>query len=80
MNYASSIAGRAILSVDHFINQAMTYAWTSTLQRRCPGQELRGSLRGSPMRLQPADEDDYGGGDFCSLEAAPPTDDDQPLE
>jgi hypothetical protein len=76
MNYASSIAERAIVSVDHFLNQAMTYAWTSTLQRRCPGKELTPS----PVRLQPADEDDYGGGDFCSLEAETPTEDDQPLE
>lgn len=64
MNYASSIAERAILSVDRFLNQAMTYAWTSTLERRLPGKE------------QPAAEDDYGGGDICSLEAAAPSDDD----
>ena len=76
MNYASSIAERAILSVDHFVNQAMTYAWTSTLQRRCPSQELKGSL----MRLRPAGEDDDDRGDSCSLEAAAPTDGDQPLE
>ena len=76
MNYASSIAERAILSVDHFLNQAMTYAWTSTLQHRCPSQELMGSL----MRRQPAGEHDDGGGDLCSLEAGAPTDGDQPLE
>src|ERR1700753_2805745 len=40
MNYAVSVAERAILSVDHFLNRAMTYAWTSTLQNRYPGKEL----------------------------------------
>jgi hypothetical protein len=37
MNFATSVAERAMLSVDRFFNQAMTYAWTSTLERRCPG-------------------------------------------
>jgi hypothetical protein len=40
MNYASSIAERAILSVDRFIDHAMTYAWTSTLEHRCPGRQF----------------------------------------
>jgi hypothetical protein len=31
-------------------------------------------------RLQPLSEDDYGGGDICSLEATPSMQDDQPLE
>ena len=34
MIFASSVAERAILSVDHFFNQAMTYAWMSTLEKR----------------------------------------------
>jgi hypothetical protein len=62
MNYASSVVERAILSVDRFINQAMTYAWTSTLERRCLGKELIPPL----WRLRPAPEEEYGGGDLCS--------------
>ena len=27
----------------------------------------------------PAPEDEFGGGDICSIEEAPPTDDDRPL-
>ena len=76
MNYASSVAERAMLSVDRFINQAMTYAWTSTLEHRCPGKKLTPPL----WRLQPEDEENYGGGDFCAPEAEASTDDDQPLE
>ena len=53
MNYVSSVAERAILSVDRFINQAMTYAWTSTLEHRCPGREFKPPLRVQPAR-QPA--------------------------
>jgi hypothetical protein len=59
-----------------FINQAMTYAWTSTLERRCSGKELMPPL----WRRQPEGEEDYGGGDLCSPEAEASTDDDQPLE
>jgi hypothetical protein len=76
MNYASSVAERAILSVDRLINQAMTYAWTSILEHRCPGKELAPPL----WRAQPAGEENYGGGDFCSPEVEASTDDDQPLE
>ncbi len=76
MNYASSFAERAILSVDRFINQAMTYAWTSTLERRCSSKELMPP----PWRLQPEGEENYGGGDLCSPEAEASSDDDQPLE
>ena len=75
MNYAVSAAERAIVSVDHFLNRAMTYAWTSTLQSRCPGKELPPSLRSS----QPPSEEDYGGGDLCSPERAAHANDDQPL-
>jgi hypothetical protein len=70
MYYASSIAERAILSVDRFINQAMTYAWTSTLERRCVGKELMPPL----WRLQRTPEEEYGGGDLCSpRRKLPPT-------
>jgi hypothetical protein len=31
-------------------------------------------------RQQPPREEDYGGGDICSLEETPSTEDDQPLE
>ena len=73
MTYASSVAERAIHSVDRFLNQAMTYAWTSALQRRFPDEEKL-------QRPQPAAEEAYGGGDICSLESEASTDDDQPLE
>jgi hypothetical protein len=45
MNYVSSVAERAMVSVDYLLDRAMTYAWTSTLQRRCPGRELPSGLR-----------------------------------
>jgi hypothetical protein len=76
MNYTSSIAERAILSIDRFIDQAMTYAWTSTLERRCSGKELMTPL----WRLQRAPEQEYGGGDLCSPRRKPSGDDHQPLE
>jgi hypothetical protein len=31
-------------------------------------------------RTQPQPEEDFGGGDFCSLQEQPSTDDDQPLD
>ena len=71
MNYVSSVAGRAIHSVDHFFNQAMTFAWTSTLLRRCP--ELPSS-----SWLQPVAKEDFGG-DFFSPEAEALTEDDRPF-
>jgi len=76
MYYVSSIAERAILSVDRFINQAMTYAWTSSLEHRCRGREFTLPL----WRVQPKGEENYGGRDFCSPEVEVSTDDDQPLE
>ena len=76
MYYVSSVAERAILSVDRFINKAMTYAWTSTLEHRCPGSKFTLPL----WRVQPKGEENYGGGDFCSPEVEVSTDDDQPLE
>jgi hypothetical protein len=68
MNYASSVTERTISVVDIILSRAMAYAWTST-------------CRDALDRLQhPAAEEDYGGGDFCSLEASPSTEDDQPLD
>lgn len=64
MNYVSSVAERAIVSVDYLLNQAMTYAWTLTLQRRCAGGELP-----SGFRLQRVAQEDYGCGNLCSSEA-----------
>ena len=74
MNYVSSVAGRAIHTVDHLFNQAMTFAWTSTLQRRCPGRDLP-----SGFRLQPAAKKDFGGRDFFLPEAEALTEDDRPF-
>jgi hypothetical protein len=76
MIFASSVAERAILSVDHFFNQAMTYAWMSTLEKR--GGYERPLLAG--WRQQPLTEDDYGGGDICAPGLEASTDDDQPLD
>jgi hypothetical protein len=45
MSYFSSVAKRAIVSIDYLLNQALTYAWTSTLQRRCSGRELPSGFR-----------------------------------
>ncbi|NVN86215.1 MAG: hypothetical protein HXX15_09020 [Rhodopseudomonas sp.] len=33
-----------------------------------------------PKRSEPPPEEDLGGGDICSLEAEPSTDDDKPLD
>jgi hypothetical protein len=77
MIFASTVAERAILSVDHFLNQAMTYAWMSTLEKR-GGYERPSLLSG--WRQQPLAEDDYGGGDICTPELEDSTDDDQPLD
>jgi hypothetical protein len=76
MILASSVAERAILSVDHFLNQAMTYAWMSTLEKR-GGYQLP-LLSG--WRQQPLVEDDYSAGDICTPELDSSTDDDQPLD
>lgn len=74
MNYVSSLAERAIVSVDRLINQAMTYVWTSSLEHRCPGMESW-----PRWRLLPEGEENFGGGDFCSPEEEASTEDDQPL-
>ncbi|MEA2908095.1 MAG: hypothetical protein QOJ15_176 [Bradyrhizobium sp.] len=34
----------------------------------------------APRRSQPQPEEDFGGGDFCSLQEQASTDDDQPLD
>jgi hypothetical protein len=73
MNYASTVAGRAMLSVDYLLNRAMTYAWTSTLQRRCPGSDLP-----SGSRLQLVAKKDFGGGFFLP-EAEALTEDNRPF-
>jgi hypothetical protein len=69
MNYASSVAERTISVVDIILSRAMAYAWTSTYRDAVGG-----------YRQQPPAEEDFGGGDFCSLEASPSTEDDQPLD
>ena len=76
MNYVSSVAARAILSVDCLINHAMTCAWTSTLGHRCPGREF--TLPQWSMQSQDEENDDGGG--FCWVEAEALTEDDLPLE
>lgn len=76
MIFASSVAERAILSFDHFLNQAMTYAWMSTLEKR--GSYERPLLSG--WRQQAAADDDDGSGDICAPELDNSTDDDQPLD
>lgn len=77
MIFASTVAGRAILSFDHFLNQAMTYAWMSTLEKR--GAYERPPLL-SGWRQQPLAEDEYGRGDICTPELEGSTDNDQPLD
>ena len=75
MNYVSSVAECAIHSVDRLINRAMTYAWTSMLEHRCPGREF------TPLwSVQIFAEENYGGGDFCLPDAEISTENDQPLE
>ena len=59
MSYVSSVAERAIHSVDRFISQAMTYAWTSTLEHRCTGREFTPPL----WRAQLAGFESHGCGD-----------------
>ena len=69
MNFTASLAERAIVAVDHFINRAISAAWESA---------CRDALR--RKWYQPPPEEDYGGGDICSLEETTSTEDDQPLE
>jgi hypothetical protein len=69
MNFSASFVERTIVAVDYFINRAISGAWESV---------CRDALRYE--RQQPPPEEDYGGGDICSLEETPSTEDDQPLE
>ena len=76
MNCVLSVAERAIHSVDRLINQAMTYAWTSMLEHRCPGAEFAPPL----WSVQIFAEENYGGGDFCAPEPEASSEHDQPFE
>jgi hypothetical protein len=67
MNF--SAVERTIVAVDYFINRAISGAYESVCL----------SALGH-KRQQPPPEEDYGGGDICSLEGIRSTDDDQPLE
>ena len=69
MNFTASLAERAIVAVAHFINRAISGAWESA---------CRDALR--RKWYQPPPEEDYGGGDVCSLEETTSPEDDQPLE
>jgi hypothetical protein len=74
MSYGMSVAERAILVLDRFLGGAITFVWTSTSTLH-----HRDARPVSPKRQQPLPEEDYGGGDICSLES-PPTDDDLLLD
>lgn len=76
MNYASFVAERAIWVVDRLLNGAMTSAWMSALRY----QDTLERQASRERREHPPAEEDYGGGDICSLQEAAPTEDDQPLE
>ena len=69
MNFSASLVERTIVAVDYFINRAISGAWESVC-RSAPGYQ----------RQQPPPEEDYGGGDICSLEETGSAEDDQPLE
>ncbi len=71
----SLVAERTIPAVDSLFNRAIKFAWSSTL--RSQDVEGRASRK---WREQPSPEEDFGGGDICSLEASPSTEDDQPLD
>jgi hypothetical protein len=67
MEYAVS---RAIVAVDHFLEVAITQAWEAvsrTIEGTCDWRNL-------------VPEDEYGGGDICSLDDATSSEDDEPLE
>jgi hypothetical protein len=73
MSYGTSAAERAILVLDRLLSGAMTHVWTSTLHHQ-------DSKPVSPKGQQPPPEEDYGGGDICSLQETASTEDDQPLD
>lgn len=64
MNLSASLAERTIVAVNYFSG-----AWES-VRRSALGHK----------RQQPPPEEDYGGGDICSLEGILSSEDDQPLE
>jgi hypothetical protein len=68
MKYATSLAERTIVAVDRFLELTMTRAWESTRRKVESARSMRHT----------SSEDEYGG-DYCSLEAAAPTEDDAPL-
>jgi hypothetical protein len=43
-------------------------------------KQLAKKQRSRKQRTQPQPEEDLGGGDICSLQEQPSTDDDQPLD
>ena len=67
MNSMASLTERTIVAVDVLINRAMSQAWAPVCRNEFQG-------------LQPPSEEDYGGGDICSLEKTASMQDDQPLE
>jgi hypothetical protein len=67
MNFSASLLEWTIIAVDYCFHRAISGAWESV---------CRDALR----RQQLPPEEDYGGGDICSLEETPSTEDDQPLE
>ena len=68
MNFSASLVERTIVAFDNFISRVISAGWSV----------CRDALRYE--RQQPPPEEDYGGGDICSLEETPSTEDDQPLE
>jgi len=68
MNFSASLVERTIVAFDNFISRVFSAGWSV----------CRDALRYE--RQQPPPEEDYGGGDICSLEETPSTEDDQPLE
>jgi hypothetical protein len=68
MEYATSAVERAIVAVEHFVELTVFHAWESIGHK----MESLGDLRNT------VPEDEYGGGDFCSLDEATPTEDEHP--
>jgi hypothetical protein len=64
MNFSSTLVERTIVALNYF-SDACESACRSALGYK---------------RQQPPPEEDYGGGDICSLDGTCSTEDDQPLE
>ena len=64
MEYAVS---RAIVAVDHFLELTMTHAWELVSRKIASMGDWRNLVS----------EDEYGGGDICSLDEATSSEDDQ---